>query len=187
MREPRDLHKPRGGLAGAAAAGLVVGVAANLIRKAAVQTPSILAGNWADALAAEHAATLKLLDALQATGETNTVRRSLLLAQLKHAIGKHALQEENAIYPALREHGLADSPEKLNSEHGTIKFFLFRLSEMPKDDSAWLGVVAELRAVIEPHMREEEQVVFPQLRGKLSDERNKHLTLAMHREGLKLA
>ena len=36
-------------------------------------------------------------------------------------------RQENAIYPALREHGLAEKSNELNQEHGPTKFYLFRL------------------------------------------------------------
>ncbi|MBM3928173.1 MAG: hemerythrin domain-containing protein, partial [Sphingomonadales bacterium] len=39
----------------------------------------------------------------------------------------------------------------------------------------------------EDHMREEEQELFPKLKAKLSAERNKQLTMAMNKEGFKLA
>src|SRR4051812_3767699 len=49
-----------GMIAGAAAGGAALGVLAMLGRKVAVQAPTALAGNWDEALAAEHAATLKV-------------------------------------------------------------------------------------------------------------------------------
>ena len=61
-----------GAMVGAAAAGLAIGLAANIARKLAVQAPTALAGDWDQALAAEHRATLKLFDALEATTERNT-------------------------------------------------------------------------------------------------------------------
>src|SRR5688572_15115863 len=54
-----------GAMIGAAAAGVAVGLMANLGRKVAVQAPTKLAGDWDEALKAEHAAVLKLFDALQ--------------------------------------------------------------------------------------------------------------------------
>src|SRR6201999_4189427 len=94
-----------GALAGAAAGGIAVGVLAMLGRKAIVQAPTALAGNWDEALKLEHAAVAKLFDALDATGEHDTAKRNILLMQLKHALMKHAIEEENVIYPALRDAG----------------------------------------------------------------------------------
>ena len=155
--------------------------------KIAVQAPTALAGDWDQALAAEHQATLALFDALEATDETNTTRRSILLAQLKHALAKHALEEENVIYPALREAGEAEGADALNAEHGYVKQYLYELENMSNDSREFLAKVRDFRADIEAHMREEENVLFPRLKAGLDDARNKRLTLAMNKEGFKLA
>jgi hemerythrin superfamily protein len=177
----------RSSLALGAALGLGAGLVANLVRKTAVQAPTMFGGDWADALALEHRAALKIFDALETTSEDDAGKRTMLLTQLKHTIGKHAFQEENAIYPALREHGLAPAEKDLAGEHDDVKHFLFRLSELDRSDPQWLPTLRSLRAAIEPHMREEEQTIFPQLRDKLGEEGNRHLTAAMNREGFKLA
>ena len=174
-------------LAIGATAGLAVGLAANFVRKAIVQAPTIAAGNWDEALAAEHKATLVVFDLLQATNRNQTTKRSTLLMQLKHALAKHAMQEENAIYAAMRDHGAADAADHLNHDHGYVKQYLYDLTVMPKDDPAWLPKVAEFRAMIELHMREEEDELFPELRRQLTDDQNKQLTVAMNKEGLKIA
>lgn len=170
-----------------AATGIAAGLAANLFRKAAVQAPTVFAGNWDEALAAEHAAALRIFDLIEATGDHATARRSFLLMQLKHAVGKHAFQEENVIYAMMRDHGLTEAADHLNHDHGYVKQFFFDLTEMAKNDPAWLPKVKAFRAMIEQHMREEEDTLFPDLRGKLSPEQNKHVTAAMNKEGFKLA
>ena len=170
-----------------AAAGIVTGLLANLIRKAAVQAPTLAAGRWDKALAAEHAAALKLFDLLERTDDRATTRRTVLLMQLKHAISKHAFQEENVVYAQMRDEGLAEAADHLNHEHGYVKQYFFDLGEMSKSDPAWLPKLKEFRTLIEQHMREEEEDLFPRLRGRLSDAQNKHITAAMNKEGLKLA
>ena len=119
--------------------------------------------------------------------ERDTTKRSILLAQLKHALAKHALQEENAIYPALREAGEVAGADELNAEHGYVKQYLYELDNMPNDSPDFLATVRKFRTDIEDHMREEEDEFFPRLKASLSDEKNKHLTLAMNKEGFKLA
>ena len=176
-----------GAMIGAAAAGVAIGLIANLGRKAVVQAPTALAGDWDQALAAEHAAVLKLFDTLQATSERNTTKRSMLLMQMKHALAKHALQEENVIYPALRDGGQTEAADHLNHDHGYVKQYLYDLENMPKDSPAFLAKVAEFRSAIEGHAGEEENTIFPALKARLSEEENKHLTFAMNREGFKLA
>ena len=170
-----------------AGVGLATGLLANFVRKAAVQAPTALAGDWDQALAAEHKATLAIFDLLQATSDNQAGRRSFLLMQLKHSLGKHALQEENTIYAMMRDQGSTEAADHLNHEHGYVKQFLFDLTEMDRSNPAWLPKVAEFRTMIEEHMREEENDLFPKMKAQLSEEQNKHLTVQMNKEGLKLA
>ena len=176
-----------GKLIAAGAAGLAVGLAANVARKLAVQAPTMMAGEWDEALKAEHQLTLKVFDAIEATTEKNTTKRATLLMNLKHMLAKHAMEEENAVYPALRDAGETEGADHLNNEHGYVKQYLYDLTLMAKDSPAWIAKVREFRTEIEKHMREEETDLFPRLKAKLTPEKNKALTTAMNKEGLKIA
>jgi hemerythrin superfamily protein len=178
---------PAGALAAAAAAGAAMGIAANYGRKFLVQGMSAAAGEWDEALKAEHQATLALFDKIEATADDQTMSRAALLMKLKYALDKHALQEESVIYPALREANEAHDADALNSEHGYVKTYLYELETMPNDTPEWLARVRDFRAMIEEHMRMEEEEVFPKFRATLSDEQNRKLGARMHKEGLKLA
>jgi hemerythrin-like domain-containing protein len=170
-----------------AGVGLATGLLANFVRKAVVQSPTVLAGDWDEALATEHRLALGIFDLLEKTTDKQAGRRSFLLMQLKHALGKHAFQEENTVYAMLRDTGSTEGADHLNHEHGYVKQFLFELTELDRGDSTWLPKLAEFRTMIEEHMREEEQELFPRMKAQLSAEQNKHLTLQMNKEGLKLA
>ena len=170
-----------------AAAGLTAGLAANAVRKIFVQAPTLVAGEWNDALAAEHAAVLKLFDALQSTENKHVTRRAVLLTQIGHALAKHAIEEENAVYATLRTHGQVGEADKLNGDHGYVKQYLFELGNIAADHPQFLNKVGDFRAMLEEHMREEEEKVFPRLRAVLSDEESATLTKAMNLEGLKIA
>ncbi len=176
-----------GALVGAAVAGAAVGLAANMGRKMMMQSPTFMAGNWDEALKAEHKATLTLFDQLEATADNQTTSRSHLIMKIKYALSKHALQEENVIYPALREANEAHDADDLNGEHGYIKTYIYELENMAKDGPEFLARVRDFRALLEGHIRNEEDNVFPRLRSALSEEQNKKLTMAMNKEGLKLA
>lgn len=174
-------------IAGAATAGAALGVLAMIGRKAAVQAPTVLAGDWADALAAEHKAVLKIFDALEGTDTHNTTRRAILLTQMRHALAKHDVQEANVIYPALREAGQVEAADSLTKDHGYVKQYLYDLDNCPNDSPEFLTKVRKFRADIEKHMTEEETDLFPALRAQLSEEKNRQLTTAMNREGFKVA
>ena len=176
-----------GMVAGAVAGGAALGILAMLGRKAAVQAPTALAGNWGEALVVEHQATLKVFDAIEATDENNTIKRSMLLSHLKHALLKHAVEEENVIYPALREIGQREAADALTKEHGYVKQYLYELENTPTASPDWIAKVRAFRKDIEEHMQEEEMKLFPMLRSQLSEERNKALTAQMNKEGFKVA
>ena len=176
-----------GTVLGVAAAGLAVGIAANLGRKAAVQAPSVMAGDWFEALKAEHKMALALLDKLARSTPGQPAKRTLLLTQLKHALGKHAFTEENVIYPALREWGDKADADALNHEHGYVKQYLYELDNLDKAAPEFAQKVAELRADLEKHIRDEEDKIFPKIHAGLDAEKNKALTAAANREGFKLA
>jgi hemerythrin superfamily protein len=163
------------------------GAAVNITRKTMVQAPTALAGNWCEALAMEHRAALAIFDKLEQTDTRAKFRRTLLFTQLKHALSKHAFQEENAIYPALRDNGFADEADRLNHEHGYVKQHLYELSRMKKDDPRWLPELSEFRMLIASHIRSEEDELFPRIRALLGTKENRSLSVAMNREGLKLA
>lgn len=176
-----------GPIAGAVAGGAALGVLAMLGRKAAVQSATALAGDWMDGLIAEHQAVLKLFDAIEATEDKAAGRRTMLLMQIKHALAKHAIEEENVIYPALREAGKIEEADELTREHGYVKQYLYELENMPNTGPAFLEKVRKFRADLEEHMDEEEDRLFPALRTQLSEEKNALLTKAMNREGFKVA
>ena len=176
-----------GVLAAAAVAGAAVGLAANYGRKFLVQGMGAAAGDWADALKAEHQATLAIFDKIEATGDEQSWIRSHLLAKLKYALDKHAHQEENVIYPALRESNNAHDADALNSEHGYIKTYLYELESTPNDSPEWLARARDFRSMIQEHMRMEEDEVFPKFRNSLSGEQNAKLSAMMNKEGLKMA
>lgn len=176
-----------GVLAAAAVAGAAVGFAATYGRKMLVQGIGATAGDWADILKAEHQATLALFDKIEATGDDQTWVRSHLLLKLKSALGKHAHQEENVVYPALREANSAHDADALNAEHGYIKTYLYELETLPNDSPDWLARVRDFRSMIQEHMRMEEDEVFPKFRNTLTDEQNAKLSAMMTKEGLKLA
>ena len=176
-----------GALAAAAVAGAAVGLAANYGRKFLIQGMGTAAGDWADALKAEHDAALLIFDKIEATSDDQTSARSHLLAKLKYALDKHAHEEENVIYPALREANSAHDADALNSEHGYVKTYLYELETMPNDSAEWLARVRDFRSMIQEHMRMEEDEVFPKFRDTLSEEQNAKLSAMMNKEGVKMA
>lgn len=172
---------------GALAIGVGTGLAVALGRKVAVQSVSAMAGNWFDAIKLEHKMALAVFDKILETPDTAKVKRGALLTTLSHALAKHAFQEENVIYPALRDAAQKETADHLNHDHGYIKQYLYDLELMPKDSSEFRTKVAEFRQLVATHATEEEEQIFPPFVAAMSDAENKKLTVLMNKEGFKLA
>jgi hemerythrin superfamily protein len=175
-----------GTIAGAAAGGAMLAIAANVGRKFLAQS-FIATDHWADSLAKEHKQALAVFDRMLATDETETFKRTMLLGKLTHALDRHAYSEEHVIYPALRESDSISDAETLETEHGEVKEFLFRLKHMDADDPAWIDTVREFRTAVEAHARMEEDEVFPRLRSEIDEETNDMLTAELAKASFMMA
>ena len=172
---------------GAAAAGAVIAVGANLARKLAMQGMSAAAGDWDAVLAFEHEQTLLIFDKIIETENNQTTKRAMLIKKLTHALDKHAHEEEHVVYPALRAANEAHDADLLEGEHGYVKTFLFELNEMEKSSPDFLPKVRMFREMIERHAKMEEEEVFPRLKKGLTQEQNDHITSLVNKEGFKMA
>ena len=110
-----------------------------------------------------------------------------LLAKIKAALAKHAMEEENVIYPALRAANSAHDADALNGEHGYVKTFLYELEKMDAGSAGWLAKARTFRQMLEEHIRMEEDEVFPALKSVLDEPGNAKLNAAMLKEGMTLA
>jgi len=176
-----------GRLATGAALGLVAGLALPQARKAVVQAPSMAAGDWMDGLTAEHRLVRKHFETLLETRHDETARREILMAKIASALTRHAVEEENVIYPALAEGGHADQARHLVEDHGQAKTLLYDLRRLSPRDMEWIGRARQLWTALEKHMREEEEEIFPAFRAAMSPEENAKLTKMIHWEGFKVA
>jgi hemerythrin superfamily protein len=184
---PQTSNGHLGRLATGAALGFVAGLAVPQARKAFMQGPSMMAGGWADALMAEHRVVEKAFQSLLETDAKDHMKRQMLLTKIAYALTKHAIEEENVIYPALMENGREAMAKHLTEDHGQVKTFIFELRRMPTDDPRWLETAHSFFTNLQHHIREEEDDVFPSFREALPDEENARLTRMMNWEGFKVA
>ncbi len=114
----------------------------------------------------QHRTLLSLLDRMEQTPAHAAARRAALFLAFKRTIAKHALAEEDVAYPLLyADAGRRDAAEKLYREHAEMKIHLFALQQNLRDEEDWKTHVRALRDEIAEHARQEEDEVFPQLRG----------------------
>jgi hemerythrin superfamily protein len=176
-----------GRLATGAAFGFMAGLALPHARKAMMQAPSVAAGDWADALMAEHRMVEKAFQALLATETGDHMKREMLLTKIAYALTKHGIEEENVIYPAIMENGREEMARHLVEDHGQIKTFIFELRRLGTEEAGWLDKAQGFFECLQHHIREEEEEVFPAFREALPAQENARLTKMMNWEGFKVA
>jgi hemerythrin superfamily protein len=181
------LRSTGGAVLASAAVGFLAGLAANPARKLAVQGAEAKAGDWTAILALEHRAIEKTFEALLATQPRETARRHGLTFKLANALNKHALQEENVVYPAIRKRN-RDAAGNLVADHAEIKSLLSDLQfGLDRADPQWLATAYTLRDKVVSHARLEEESVFPRIREAMTADENAALTRRMNWEGMKIA
>jgi len=165
-----------GGVLLARIAPVLIANASGFVRSAAGQDP--FAG-----LIREHRELLSLLTKMEHAQKESSLKRTALFLKFKRTIGKHALAEEDIVYPLLQDEAeRASEIEKLYREHARMKVLLFELERAIKDDQAWVARVRDLRAEIEPHARQEEEVEFPRLRSLMDAKGTAELSRKIRQE-----
>jgi len=172
-----------GNLATAALAGLAVGIAASVGKRFAMHSMHSAGKDWDEVLKTEHRAVEALFDKLAKTESTQTTTRMMLVMQIKKALTKHALEEENAVYPHLAKalgDGAADS---LFAEHAEMKKALHFLGECDKASSEFLDRADQLRRIVTSHIAEEE-ILLDEMKAQLTEEQNAEINAAAWKEGV---
>jgi hemerythrin superfamily protein len=176
-----------GALAGAGAVGFAAGVATGGARKLAAQ--AITTGgqaDWFEALKMEHRQVDLVFTMLEKTTEKDTAKRKAGIQKIEYALTKHGIEEENIVYPALREADQEAAAKHLYDDHADIKTFIYELKNLEKDDPQWLPRLRAFHALIKEHVREEEEEIYPAFRAKMTAEQNAKLSKSMHVMGVKV-
>jgi iron-sulfur cluster repair protein YtfE (RIC family) len=185
----RERSKARG--LAAMAGGLAVGMMTSrllppLLASAAGSMQVRLGRDPFQRLVRDHRQIQSLVDRMVGASEDSVARRTALFLSLKRALGKHALAEEDVVYPLL--HGAAAGAAKqLYGEHADMKIHLFELEMALKRDAGWTGRVQALQELIGRHIREEEEVQFPKLQATMDQQQRRSLSAQIHREEALLA
>lgn len=172
-------------LAGVAAGALGSRLLPPMIAIATGSARARKSGDPFEKLSADHREILSLLDSMVANSDGSNVRRASLFLMLKRKLGKHALAEEDVVYPILHAQGAgAGSAESkdLYDEHADMKILLFELEQRLMAGSDWSEPIHSLRELVSSHIDEEEQVVFPRLRELMDQEKRTMVSGQISRE-----
>jgi iron-sulfur cluster repair protein YtfE (RIC family) len=138
-------------------------------------------------LAADHKRVLAALD--QAERAEGKARLPLFLL-IKRDLSKHALAEEDVVYPLIADKlHAADAAKHLYEEHGEVKRLLADIEESLEldDELRYRDCVRMLRDNVRMHAQQEETEWFPQLRQALDEKKRAMVTGKVDREKAMLA
>lgn len=184
MTEHRSIRRDIAAMAG----GLAVGILGSRL-----MVPMFAAANGAmrarlgedsfELLIQDHRHIISILDEMERGPGDALVRRARLFLTLKRTLAKHALAEEDVVYPLLHQdvHDVKES-KHLYDEHADMKIALFELERMLKSKADWTTRVRSLRELVQKHIRQEEDVEFPKLRRMMSESKSRKLSGLIHRE-----
>ncbi len=114
----------------------------------------------------DHRRIRSLLNEMAATGPDRKAQRMRLFLMLKRKLAKHALAEEDVVYPIVHERA-AGADLHLYDEHAQMKILLYDIERIIMEGQDWRDAVGRLRDLIVHHIDEEENRIFPELRREL--------------------
>jgi hemerythrin superfamily protein len=120
-----------------------------------------------DLLDADHIAVKKLFEQFNKLAETDgpADQRKSLADRICLELSVHTQLEEEAFYPPVREAtGAYDIMDEADVEHDGAKKLIAEISGMEPDDSHYNAKVKVLGEMIDHHVTEEREKMFPQAR-----------------------
>ena len=136
-----------------------------------------------DRLVQDHRSVLSLLDRMVGASAESPARRMSAFLAVKRALAKHALAEEDVVYPLLQTKANAPTAAKqFYSEHAEMKVQLYELEMALQSGASWADRARALQALIAGHIREEEEIQFPKLQSLLDADDRRRLAGKIRRE-----
>ncbi|MFI2353040.1 hemerythrin domain-containing protein [Streptomyces sp. NPDC019443] len=133
-------------------------------------------GDVINELTADHREIDSLFARIQALPTGDSQRRRLA-DTLTMELVRHAVAEEEHLYPAVRRYvdGGDDIADKELSDHGEVERMLKELEDLEPGDSRFDTLVAELKRSVTTHVTDEENRLFPLLANSCSREKLQEL------------
>ncbi len=124
-------------------------------------------GDAVDLLDADHVAVKKLFQQFNKLAEADApaTQRKQLADQICQELTVHAQLEEELFYPPVREAiGKDDIMDEADVEHASAKDLIAQIEAMDADASHFNAKVKVLGEMIDHHVTEEREKMFPQAR-----------------------
>jgi iron-sulfur cluster repair protein YtfE (RIC family) len=179
----RWLGRDMATLAGGLAMGVVASRVLPPIIAAATGSVRVMLGESPfEQLKRDHRRIFTLLDTMLAADEALGEQDALFLV-LKRTIAKHALAEEDVVYPVLHTSaGAADAAKRLYEEHADVKIHLYAIETALKSHGNASAPLRSLNDLLSRHIRDEEDVEFPKLQALMDARESRAASGQIRRE-----
>jgi hemerythrin superfamily protein len=136
-----------------------------------------------DRLKQDHRQILAILDQMVERDDDGMTSQGAMFLSLKRTLAKHAMAEEDIVYPVLHERAhAAEEAKRLYSEHADMKIHLWGLEDALKQGLDWDTRVQALRSLIRRHVEDEESVQFPRLESLMDEQLSRATPAQIRRE-----
>ncbi|QYF92785.1 hemerythrin domain-containing protein [Massilia sp. PAMC28688] len=117
-------------------------------------------------LTEDHDNVKAMFEKFESLGDRATVSKKKLATEICMELTKHATAEEEIFYPAVREAGKdkEDLVDEATVEHASAKDLIAQIMEMDASEDLFDAKVKVLSEMIEHHVKEEEEEMFPKAR-----------------------
>jgi hemerythrin superfamily protein len=127
-------------------------------------------------LTQDHRLTDQIFSDIEKTTPAEARRREQLFADLRKGLEAHNVVEENMFYPEIESFSATrELVGDAFDEHAEIDAILQEIAELPTDKDEWPERIAELKVVVQEHVRKEEDRIFPAARNLLDEARAEEL------------
>jgi hemerythrin-like domain-containing protein len=129
-----------------------------------------------DLLKKQHRQVEKLFKQVENTDDARGRRQ--LMDQIISALKLHTKLEEEVFYPAVREVGTSKAEEMVDEafeEHHVVDLVIAELPKVDPEDERFEAKMTVLSELVDHHVEEEEDEMFPMAEKKLGSERIKEL------------
>jgi hemerythrin superfamily protein len=183
MADRNESFKEIGFVALGAVAGLLLGrFGMPLIAQTAGMARGASGSDALEELTADHKRVLAALD--QAERAEGATRMKMFLL-IKRELTKHAVAEEDVVYPLIADKlDAIEGAKHLYEEHGEVKTLLAEIEESLEggDDLRYRDRIRVLRDHVRIHAEQEETQWFPRLREALDEKKRALVTGKVDRE-----
>jgi iron-sulfur cluster repair protein YtfE (RIC family) len=124
----------------------------------------------------DHRTIQKIFGEIERSNVSEVERREQLFGNLREELETHVILEEIIFYPEIDKFPIAgELVDVAFDEHAEFDAILQEISELPVAKADWLERISELKYMVQQHIVNEENRLFPAARKELDDCRAEEL------------